>query len=96
MAQSAWVAQGFASWDPGGRTWHRSSSHAEAASHTAQPEVLTARIHNYVLGGFEEKKRKKKKKLVLGKTNKIDSLLARMIEKKIRNHEFSTADLAQC
>ena len=36
------------------RTWHYSSGHAEAASHMPQPEALTTRVYNYVLGGFEE------------------------------------------
>ena len=56
-------AWGFAGSDPTahhGLTWHRSPGHAEAASHTAQPEALTTRIYNYVLGGFGEKKKKKK------------------------------------
>ena len=44
------------------RTGHHSSSHAEAASHRAQTEGPTARIYNYVLGGFGEKKKKKKKR----------------------------------
>ena len=39
--------------------WHHSSGHAEAASHTAQPEGPTTRICNYVRGGFGEKKRKR-------------------------------------
>ena len=34
--------------------------HAEAMSHTAQPEGPTSRIYNYILGGFGEKKKKKK------------------------------------
>ena len=34
---------------------------SEAASHITQPEALTARIYNYVLGGFGEKKEKRKK-----------------------------------
>ena len=42
-------------------TWYCSLGHAEVASHIAQPEALTTRIYNYVLGGFEEKKEKKKK-----------------------------------
>ena len=46
-------------------TWHRSSGHAEAASHTAQPEALMTRIYNYVLGGFGEKKKKKKRRLAI-------------------------------
>ena len=33
----------------------------EAASHMPQPEALTTRIYNCVLGGFGEKKKKKKK-----------------------------------
>ena len=46
----------FGSW-----TWHHSSSHAETVSHIGQPEALTTRICNYILGGFGEKKKKKKK-----------------------------------
>ena len=42
-----------------GWTQHRSSVHADAASHMAEPEGLTIRIHSYVLGGFREKKGKK-------------------------------------
>ena len=45
----------FGSWT---RTWHRSSGHAEAASHIAQPEGPTTRIYDYVLGDFVEKKEK--------------------------------------
>ena len=41
-------------------TWHRSPGHVEAVSHVRQPEALTTRIHNYVLGSFGEKKKKKK------------------------------------
>ena len=41
-------------------TWHRSSSHAEVASHIAQPEGPTTGIHNYVLGDFGDKNKKKK------------------------------------
>ena len=48
----------FGSW---AQTWHRSSGHAEVASHIAQPEALTTRIYNYALGGFGEKKKKGKK-----------------------------------
>ena len=47
----------FGSW---AWTWHCSSGHAEAASHTAQPEGPTTRIYNYVLGSLGEKKEKKK------------------------------------
>ena len=58
----------FRSWD---RTWHRSSSYAEAASHMPQLEALTIRMYNCVLGGFggeeeegeEEKKEKKEKEM---------------------------------
>ena len=50
----------FASWVP---TWHCWSSHAEAASHIAQPKALTTRICNYILGGFGEKKKRKNKKI---------------------------------
>ena len=39
------------------------SSHAEVAFHIAQPEALTTRIYNYVLGGLGEKKKRKKEKL---------------------------------
>ena len=35
-----------------------SSSHAEVVSHIAQPEALTTRIYNYVLGVFGKKKNK--------------------------------------
>ena len=34
--------------------------HAEVASRMPQPEALTARVYNYVLGGLGEKKKKKK------------------------------------
>ena len=34
------------------QTWHRSSGHAEAASHMPQPEGPTTRIYNYVLGAL--------------------------------------------
>ena len=44
------------------RTWHRLSGHAEAVSHIGQPEALTTRIYNFVLGGFEEKKKKRRKR----------------------------------
>ena len=47
----------FGSW---AQTWHRSSGHGEVASHIAQPEALTTRMYNHVLGGFGEKKEKKK------------------------------------
>ena len=57
---SASGAQGFAGSDP--RRGHCSSGHVETVFPTAQPEALTTRIYNYVLGGFGEKKKKKKKK----------------------------------
>ena len=41
----------------------RSSSYAEAATYMAQPEALTTKIYNYVLGSFGEKKKKEKKRL---------------------------------
>ena len=45
----------------GSQAWmrHCSSGHTEAASHIPQPETLTTRIYNYVLGSFGEKKKKK-------------------------------------
>ena len=48
----------FGSW---AWTWHHPSGHAEAASHIAQPEALTTRTYNYVLGGFGKKKEEKRK-----------------------------------
>ena len=47
----------FGSW---AQTWHHSSGHGEVASHIGQPEALTTRIYNYILGGFGEKKEKRK------------------------------------
>ena len=41
------------------RTWHRSSGHAEAASHREELEGPTTRIHNYVLGFGRKKQRGK-------------------------------------
>src|SRR3712207_6392303 len=49
----------FGSW---AQTRHCSSSHAEVASHIAQPEALTTRTYNYVLGHFREKKKEKKRR----------------------------------
>ena len=54
---SALAAQGFSGWDA---DMAHSSGHAEVASHIAHPEALTARIYNYVLGGFGEEKKKTK------------------------------------
>ena len=51
----------FKSW---AQTLHHSSSHAEAASHIAEPEGPTTRIYNYVLEGFGEKNKKKKKEKI--------------------------------
>ena len=48
----------FRSW---AQTWHRSSGHAEAASHMPRLEGATTKIYNYVLGAFGEKKQEKKK-----------------------------------
>ena len=61
FAGSASAAQGFAGSDP----WRRHGTAHQAmlkwACHIAQPEALTTRIYNYVLGGFAEKKEKKYK-----------------------------------
>ena len=59
FARSSSVAQGFTGLYPKCGPTHHSSGHAEAASHTAQPEGPTTRINSYVLGGFGEKKEKK-------------------------------------
>ena len=56
--RSASAAPGLVGSDSG-RRHGIASGHAEMASHIAQPEALTARIHNYVPGGFWEKKEKK-------------------------------------
>ena len=56
-SHSALVAQGSPVWILAW-TWHRLSSHAEAASHIAEPEGPTTRMYNYVLGGFGEEKKK--------------------------------------
>ena len=42
--------------------WHCSSGHAEVASHIAQPEALTTRIYNYVLGVEEALGRRRRRK----------------------------------
>ena len=57
---SASADQGFTSSDPG-QTWHHSPTHAEVASHRAQPEALTTRIYNYVLGSSGEKEEGREK-----------------------------------
>ena len=61
-----WLSSHAALWWPGvssvqipGVQWHCWSGHAEVVSHIAQPEALTTRIDNYVLGGFGEKEKKK-------------------------------------
>ena len=46
------------------RTWHRSSGHAEVASHMPQPEALTTRIYNYVPGGLWEEEEEEEEKEV--------------------------------
>src|SRR3712207_3396018 len=49
---SAWVrvlrfhGPGFCRFGSWVQTWHCSSSHAEVASHMAQPEALTSRVYN--------------------------------------------------
>ena len=57
FALSASVAPGFTGSDPGCGPTHHSSSHAMAAAHMEEPEELTTRIYNYVLGLWGEKKR---------------------------------------
>ena len=59
FAPCASVAKGFAGSDPGRR--HGRARQAEEASHIAQLEGPTTRIHNYVLRSFGEKKEKFKK-----------------------------------
>ena len=49
----------FGSW---ALTWHGSLSYAEAASHIAQPEALTTRIYNCVLGAMGRRRKGKRKK----------------------------------
>ena len=44
----------FESWV---RMWHCLLGHAEVVSHVPQLEGPTAKIYNYVLGGFGEKKK---------------------------------------
>ena len=60
FARSAAGGPAFRWFEAWARTWHCSSSHAEAASHMPQLEGLTTKIYNYVLGGFGEKKGKNK------------------------------------
>ena len=43
----------FRSW---AQTWHRSSSHAEVASHIAQPERPASRIYSYIRALGSKKK----------------------------------------
>ena len=62
------VGPGFCRFGSWVRTWHRSSSHAEAESLIAQLEGLTIRIYIYALRGFGERKKKRKK----GKAEKED------------------------
>ena len=56
------AAQGFAGSDPGHGPSTAHLAMLRWVSHIAQPERLTARIHNCVLGDFEEEEEKKKKK----------------------------------
>ena len=42
------------------QTWHRSSGHAQAASHIAQPEAPTTTVYSYVLGAFGRREGKKR------------------------------------
>ena len=71
-------------------TEHRSSGHAEVASHIAQPEALTTRICNYVLGGFGEKKKKNQKK-----KEDWQQLLAQVPIFKKRKKEYSSEEITQ-
>ena len=48
----------FGSW---AQAWHRSSGHAEAASHIAEPEGPTTGTYNYVLGALGRRRRRRKK-----------------------------------
>ena len=59
------MALGFSGLDPGRGHGKGSSGHAEAASHPAQPEVFTAKMGDYILGGLrgEEGKTKTKRRL---------------------------------
>ena len=64
-----WLILGTLLWGPGVRgfrslawTWHRSSGHAEVASHMPQLEGPGTRIYNNVLGLWGENKNKQTKK----------------------------------
>ena len=57
---SSLAAQGFTGLDPGRGHGTNSSSHAEVASHTEEPEGPTTRRYNYVLGASGEKEKRKK------------------------------------
>ena len=48
----------FGSW---AQTWHRSSGHAEAASHVPQPEAPTTGTYSYVWGALGRRTRKKRR-----------------------------------
>ena len=50
------AAWGFPGSNPGRDT----APLIRAASHIAQPEALTTKIYNYILGGFGERKKEKK------------------------------------
>ena len=55
--QAHFGGPGFWSW---AQTWHSSLGHVETVSHMPQLEGPTAKIYNYVLGGFGEIKAGKK------------------------------------
>ena len=55
FVRSASAAQGFASSDPGCGRDTAPAGHAGVASDIAQPEALTSRMYNYVLGDFGAK-----------------------------------------
>ena len=72
----------FGSWM---RTWHHSSSHAEVASHIAQPEGPATRIYNCVLGDFGEKRKKRKKEDWQHKLAQVPKLRKRIVMGTIRH-----------
>ena len=56
--RSAAGGSGFHQFESWAWRWHRSSSHAEAASYMLELEGPTTKIYNYVSGCFGEKKEK--------------------------------------